>query len=197
MEPNMIEVYGHLGFDFTWFDFEHAGGSPYDSSLLERYTRATDVADIGLFVRLPAGDPPRVRKVLDTGVRTLLVPRVEDAVDIRPAIEAARYRYDETPGTRGAGIGRAHRPLDGDYLGVRVHPFQWRGLEDLIAIVLSGSLKNLGIALLIVIATSSPIALATVIGYYIFQQVLSALLIDGLSSRWVLVYSLIHAYSRS
>ena len=104
----MVEVYGHLGFDFTWLDFEHCGGSPSDSDLLERYTRAADVADIDLLVRLPDGDPAVVRKVLDTGVRTLLVPQVERAEDVRPALEAAQYVYDGRPGTRGAGIGRAN-----------------------------------------------------------------------------------------
>lgn len=39
----MVEVYGHLGLDFTWLDFEHCGGSPSDSDLLEPYTHAADV----------------------------------------------------------------------------------------------------------------------------------------------------------
>jgi predicted Na+-dependent transporter len=68
--------------------------------------------------------------------------------------------------------------------------------EDLIAIVFSGSLKNLGIALLIVIGTSSPAALSMVIGYYVSQQLLSAVLIDGLSSRWEVVDSALRTYSR-
>ncbi|WP_218780648.1 HpcH/HpaI aldolase family protein [Halorarum halophilum] len=106
MSPSMVEVYGHLGLDFTWLDFEHCGGSPSDSDLLERYTRAADVADVDLLVRLPQGDPSLVRKVLDTGVRTLLVPQVERPGDIRPAIEASRFTYDGAPGTRGSGIGR-------------------------------------------------------------------------------------------
>lgn len=106
MSPSMVEVYGHLGFDFTWLDFEHTGGSPYDSTLLEQYTCAADAADIDLLVRLPAGDPPMVRKVLDSGVQTLLIPHVDGAEDIRPAVEAAHYRYDGAPGSRGAGLGR-------------------------------------------------------------------------------------------
>lgn len=68
--------------------------------------------------------------------------------------------------------------------------------EDLIAIVFSGSLKNLGIALLVVLASGSAVALSAVIGYYISQQLLSALIIDGLSSRWDAVESVIQSYSR-
>lgn len=108
MSPSMVEVYGHLGFDFTWLDFEHCGGSPDDSNQLEQYTRAADVADIDPLVRLPEGDPAVVRKVLDTGVRTLLIPQVERPADIRPAIAASQYVYDGRPGTRGAGIGRGN-----------------------------------------------------------------------------------------
>lgn len=104
--PTMVEVYGHMGFDFTWLDLEHCGGSPYDTGLLEQYTRSADVADIDLLVRLPTGAPSIVRKVLDTGVRSLLIPQVETPADIEPAIEAARYSYDGRPGTRGSGIGR-------------------------------------------------------------------------------------------
>ena len=104
--PTMVEVYGHLGFDFVWVDLEHCGGSPYDSERLEEFTRAADVADVDLLVRLPTGAPSIVRKVLDTGVQTLLVPQVETREDVEPAIEAARYSYDGRPGTRGSGIGR-------------------------------------------------------------------------------------------
>jgi len=108
MSPAMVEVYGHLGFDFVWLDFEHCGQSPYDSEQLERYTRAADVVDIDPVVRLPKGDPPLIRKVLDTGVRTVLIPQVNHPDDIRPAVEAARYSYDGRPGTRGSGIGRGN-----------------------------------------------------------------------------------------
>lgn len=68
--------------------------------------------------------------------------------------------------------------------------------EDLVAIVFSGALKNLGIALLIVLASASPVALSTVIGYYVCQQILSALIVDGFSSRWDAVESVLLAYSR-
>ncbi|HKJ60135.1 MAG TPA: aldolase/citrate lyase family protein [Halobacteriales archaeon] len=104
--PTMVEVYGHMGFDFVWLDLEHCGGSPYDADLLEGYTRAADAVDVDLLVRLPTGEPSLVRKVLDTGVRSLLIPQVETVDDLRPAIEAARYTYDGRPGTRGSGIGR-------------------------------------------------------------------------------------------
>lgn len=107
--PTMIEVFGDLGLDFVWLDLEHGGPSPYDSTALEELTRAADVAGIELLVRIPAPEPPIVRKVLDAGVRTILVPRIETAAELRPAVEAAYFSYDGDVGDRGVGIGRGSR----------------------------------------------------------------------------------------
>lgn len=104
--PTMIEVYGDLGLDFVWLDFEHAGPSPYDSTVFEELTRAAEVSGIELLVRLPSGDPHLVRKVLDAGVRTILIPRVETAADVREACEAARFAYGGGPGERGVATAR-------------------------------------------------------------------------------------------
>jgi 2-dehydro-3-deoxyglucarate aldolase len=105
--PTVIETYGAIGLDFVWLDFEHGGPSPYDSTVFEDLTRAAEVADIELLVRLPAPDPPLVRKVLDAGVRTVLLPRIETAAQLRPAVEAAYFSYDDDVGDRGVGVGRS------------------------------------------------------------------------------------------
>lgn len=52
--PTVIEVYGTLGVDFVWLDFEHMGPSPYDSRVFEDLTRAADAGGTELFVRLPS-----------------------------------------------------------------------------------------------------------------------------------------------
>lgn len=104
--PAVVEVYGGMGLEFAWVDLEHTGASPYDSRVLERLTRAADASGIDLMVRLPSGDPAAVRKVLDTGVKTVLIPRVESPAEIRRAIEASRFAYEGRPGSYGAGAGR-------------------------------------------------------------------------------------------
>jgi len=101
--PEFVEVYGDVGLDFAWLDFEHGGASAYDSKLLAQFVRAAATADIDLLVRIPSGDPALVRRVLDAGVRTILVPRVETVEDIRPAVEASRFRIDGEVGDRGIG----------------------------------------------------------------------------------------------
>jgi 2-dehydro-3-deoxyglucarate aldolase len=107
--PVVIETLGDIGLDYVWVDLEHGGPSPYDSTALEELTRAAEAADIDLLVRLPAPDPPMVRKVLDAGVRTILIPRIETAAQLRPAVESAYFAYDGGVGDRGVGVGRSGR----------------------------------------------------------------------------------------
>jgi len=104
--PTVIETLGAVGLDFVWLDFEHGGPSPWDATVFEELTRAAEAGDIELLVRLPKPDPPLVRKVLDAGVRTILIPRVETAEQLRPAVEAAHFAYDGDVGDRGVGVGR-------------------------------------------------------------------------------------------
>lgn len=105
--PTLIEVYGSLGIDFVWLDFEHTGPSPYDSHVFENLTRAAETSGTELLVRLPSGDPPLIRTVLDAGVRNILIPRVDSASEVREAVEATRFVYDGRPGERGKASGRS------------------------------------------------------------------------------------------
>jgi 2-dehydro-3-deoxyglucarate aldolase len=107
--PAMAGVYGDLGLDFAWLDLEHSGPSPYDSTALEPFVDAAELAGVDLLVRLPNADPSLVRKTLDAGVRTVLLPRVTGPEEVRRAVEASRFDYDGTPGERGIGSARSSR----------------------------------------------------------------------------------------
>ena len=117
--PTVVELYGDLGLDFVWLDFEHTGPTPWDSTVFEDLTRAAEVGGTELLVRLPSGDPALVRKVLDAGVRNLLIPRVDSAEEVREAVEATRFVYGEGPGQRGLASGRS-KPWSGadDYVEI-------------------------------------------------------------------------------
>jgi 2-dehydro-3-deoxyglucarate aldolase len=106
LAPPVVDVYGDLGLDFVWIDLEHSGPSPADSVALGHLVRAADAADTELLVRLPSGEPELVRKALDAGVRTLLIPRVETAAEVRRAVRAAHFSYDGAPGGRGVAAER-------------------------------------------------------------------------------------------
>ncbi|WP_276299850.1 HpcH/HpaI aldolase family protein [Halorussus lipolyticus] len=103
----LIEVYGKLGLDWVWVDLEHKNGSPLDAPDLERLVRSAQCGGTELVVRLPNGEPSTIRKVLDTGVRNVVVPRVETAGEVERAVRAARFEYDGEPGDRGLSQGRA------------------------------------------------------------------------------------------
>lgn len=101
--PVFVDVYGEMGLDFVFIDTEHTGDSPMDSPRLQQFARAADAAGTEILVRLASGDPATVRKVLDAGIRNLLIPRVETAGDVREAVKAARFEYDGAAGERGVG----------------------------------------------------------------------------------------------
>lgn len=105
--PAMIETFGRLGLDYVWIDLEHGGPSVGDAGALADYVRAAEAGGIEPLVRVPSGEGHVVRKVLDAGVRTVLVPRVETAAEVRRAVAAARFAYDGGPGARGSASGRA------------------------------------------------------------------------------------------
>lgn len=107
--PTLVEFYGDLGADFVWVDLEHGGPAPDDGPTMDDLLRAAERTDTELLVRVPDTAPVTVRKALDAGVRTLFLPRVEDAETVRAAVEAARFEYDGAPGTRGLAAPRARR----------------------------------------------------------------------------------------
>jgi 2-dehydro-3-deoxyglucarate aldolase len=107
--PTLVEFYGDLGLDFVWIDLEHGGPDPWDSALIENLLRAAERTGVELLVRLPDTEPTLVRKALDLGVRSLFLPRVETAAEVREAVRSARFRYDGGPGDRGLASPRARR----------------------------------------------------------------------------------------
>lgn len=116
--PAAIEVVGELGFDFVWIDLEHGGPSPWDADALGDLLRAAELTDTELLVRIPEANPSMIRKALDAGVRNLFLSRVEDADEVRDALEAANFEYAGSPGRRGLGGPRSARyGLADDYVG--------------------------------------------------------------------------------
>ncbi|ELY96112.1 HpcH/HpaI aldolase [Natrialba chahannaoensis JCM 10990] len=102
----LVELYGMLGLDWVWIDLEHKNPSPRDGATMERLARAAECGGAELVVRLPDGDPATIRKVLDTGVRNVAIPRVETAAEVERAVRTSRFEYDGDPGRRGLAQGR-------------------------------------------------------------------------------------------
>lgn len=103
--PELIEVCGNAGCDWIWIDFEHKNYSAKNSKYIEHIVRAAECSQTELIVRVPA-DPSTIRKVLDAGIRNIIVPRISTASEVERVIEAARFTIENQPGERGLSLGR-------------------------------------------------------------------------------------------
>lgn len=99
-----VEVVGGAGFDWVVLDAEHG---PNELTDILVQLQAISRYDVEPMVRIPVNDKVIVKKYLDIGVRTFLVPFVENADEARDAVAATRY---PPYGVRGVSVGnRANR----------------------------------------------------------------------------------------
>lgn len=107
------EICAGAGFDWLLFDGEH---SPIDLVQAVGLLQAVAPYPVEPIVRLPSGDTVLIKRYLDIGARTLLIPMVESGVEAKMLAEATRYPPHGTRGV-GAGLARASRWLrTPDYL---------------------------------------------------------------------------------
>ena len=102
--PIVAEAVGHAGFDWCVVDMEH---SPLDPMGVLQVLQALSATKLVPVVRVPWNDAVTIKRVLDVGATTLLVPFVESADAARAAVAATRYAPE---GVRGvSGMSRAAR----------------------------------------------------------------------------------------
>jgi 4-hydroxy-2-oxoheptanedioate aldolase len=107
----VTEVVADAGFDWLLIDGEHA---PLEVPTIIDQLRVIEPTSTPAIVRPAWNDPVILKRVLDTGAQTLLVPYVQSAEEARRAVASARYPPE---GTRGvAATIRANRyGRTGDY----------------------------------------------------------------------------------
>jgi 4-hydroxy-2-oxoheptanedioate aldolase len=107
------EALAGCGFDWLLLDTEHSPGDPL--TVLEQL-QAIAPYPTHAAVRPAANDPVLIKRLLDAGAQTLLIPQVQNVDEARAAVAAMRY---PPRGIRGlAGITRATRyGLVSDYAG--------------------------------------------------------------------------------
>ena len=111
--PSNAELLGHIGFDFLVLDQEHGAGELSDAVAM---LRAAESSDTPCIVRAPWNDPIWLKRALDAGVDSVMIPSVETAAAARAAVAACRY---PPQGARGyaAGVVRASTfGLEPDYV---------------------------------------------------------------------------------
>ena len=99
--PDMVEIFGALGYDFVMIDCEHG---PATLDQVEHMVRAAESFGITPIARIPDHHEQTILRYLDRGLQGIIVPHVNTGAQAAAIATAARY-YPE--GKRGMGGGRA------------------------------------------------------------------------------------------
>jgi 4-hydroxy-2-oxoheptanedioate aldolase len=109
---NVVEVLTQADYDWILIDTEHSAN---EVPMVQEQLRAAALAGMPAVVRPVANDGVQIKRLLDVGAQTLLVPMVNTVDEARRAAQAMRY---PPSGVRGVSLAtRANRyGRDADYL---------------------------------------------------------------------------------
>jgi 2-keto-3-deoxy-L-rhamnonate aldolase RhmA len=99
--PELAQICGNSGFDFVMIDMEHG---PIDFETAYRMVTALSGTGADAWIRVTTNDVGLIKRVLDTGVRDVVVPMVTTREEAEQAVAAAKY---PPQGIRGWGPFRA------------------------------------------------------------------------------------------
>jgi 2-keto-3-deoxy-L-rhamnonate aldolase RhmA len=94
--PELVEMFGHLGYDFVFIDGQHGGLGVETARAL---IRAAELTGMTPLVRTRKNDPAEILEYLDAGAGGVIVPDVTSRAEAEAAARATKY---PTRGTRGA-----------------------------------------------------------------------------------------------
>jgi len=97
--PVAAEALSLTGFDWMLFDTEH---SPVEIAALQPILQAAATGTASAVARPAWNDKVLIKRLLDIGIQTLLVPFVETAAEAEAAVRATRYPPDGVRGVAGA-----------------------------------------------------------------------------------------------
>lgn len=99
--PVVIEINAILGFDFLLVDSEHTTMS---LDKIESLIRATEAVsdDTEPVVRIPDNDPTTIKRVLDIGVTTIMIPMINSRGEAEALVESVRYPPEGFRGVAGS-----------------------------------------------------------------------------------------------
>jgi 4-hydroxy-2-oxoheptanedioate aldolase len=100
--PDLVELFGAIGYDFVMIDCEHG---PMSLDEVEHMVRAAEVFGITPIARIPNHEDSTILRFLDRGVRGIIVPHINTREAAEAVARAARYQPD---GHRGMAGGRPH-----------------------------------------------------------------------------------------
>ena len=98
-DPNVAEIAANAGFDWLLIDHEHA---PFELSDVMAHLRAMAPYPVAPMVRPVSGDPALLKKFLEMGVQTFIVPMIDTPEQAQACVDALYY-----PPTGHRGVGTA------------------------------------------------------------------------------------------
>jgi len=112
--PDLAELLAACGFDWLLIDTEH---SPIEVPDVVEHLRAVRTPGVSVIVRPAWNDAVIIKRLLDQGVQTLLIPYVQNAKEARTAVSAVRYPPRGIRGVSGGARG-SNYGLTEDYFAV-------------------------------------------------------------------------------
>ena len=82
------EICAGVGFDWVLIDMEHV---PNELHMVHHQLHAASAYPVSVLVRAPWNDTVLIKRVLDVGVQSLLLPYVQSEEEARRAVAAVRY----------------------------------------------------------------------------------------------------------
>ncbi len=86
--PEMVDLVGLNGFQFTIIDCEHGH---FGIETAENLSRAADAVGIASAVRVLVNEPTAIMKALDAGIRHVVVPNLSSAEEAARAVASTRF----------------------------------------------------------------------------------------------------------
>lgn len=86
--PTNAEILGHLGFDFLLSDHEHGAGETRE---ITEALRAIETTPTPAVVRVPWNDHVFLKRVIDAGTQSVMIPSVDTPEAGRDAVRACLY----------------------------------------------------------------------------------------------------------
>ena len=100
-DPNVAEIAAGSGFDWLLIDHEHA---PFELADVMAHLRAIEPYPVATLVRPVSADPSLLKKFLEMGVQTFVIPMIETAEQASACADALFY---PPTGSRGVGTSLA------------------------------------------------------------------------------------------
>ena len=84
----LVELFGHLGYDFVFLDAQH-GGLTVETA--RELIRAAELTGMTALVRVPRNDPSVILEYLDVGAPGIIVPNITNKAAAEAAVSAIKY----------------------------------------------------------------------------------------------------------